>query len=220
MEQLPHRVDALTTEWPSNLISLEQAAPAISISCERLQLLADGGFAPHYRIDGGPPMFRVAELRRWAGANLVEQVEGRELPAPIRVITAAPRILDYRKVPTGLREVIGLCDVTDEIKRTGIYFLCRDGCLLYVGQSINVAARVTEHYRRYEFDSVLFLPWPGDDLNRIEAALIRELRPPLNGKSANGKMIASRSEIDALTIASITNSPQANGHPQIPTLET
>jgi hypothetical protein len=140
---------------------------------------------------------------------LVDRIDGRDLPAPIRIVLPAKQAEDFRKVPTSLREIIGLCDITDEIMRTGIYFLCRDAALLYVGQSRNATARVAEHSKRYELDSVFFLPWPADDLNRLEAALIRALRPPLNGKSANGTMRTSLGERagDAVLIASITNPP-------------
>ena len=141
---------------------------------------------------------------------MIDRVEGRDLPAPVRVVVPASLVEDYRKVPTSLREIVGLCDITDEIMRTGIYFLCRDNALLYVGQSRNAASRVAEHSKRYELDFVFFLPWPADDLNRVEAALIRALRPPLNGKGANGTMKTSAGESagDAVLIARITNPPK------------
>jgi hypothetical protein len=200
-------MDVFTADWPSGLKTVEQAAADLCIGPNRLLDLANGGFAPHYRIDGGAPLFRISELKRWAAVNLMQVVEGRDRPAPVRVIAPAPRVVDFRKVPQALREIVGLCDITDEIMRTGVYFLCRDGCVLYVGQSINAAARVAEHYRRYEFESVLFLPWPGDDLDRLEAALIRELRPPLNGKTSNGHMRAPLGGDDAAVIAGLTNAP-------------
>ena len=186
-----HSVSVLTSEWPTNLKTLDEAANDLGVSLDRLRMLTDGGYAPHFRIDGGPPLFRISELRRWAGSNLVQQVDGKDIPSPVKVIVAPEVVKDFRRVPSGLRQLAGLCDITDEIMRTGIYFLCRDGAVLYVGQSVNAAARITEHYRRYEFDTVFFLPWPGDDLNRIEAALIRATRPPLNGKGNNGTMRTS-----------------------------
>jgi hypothetical protein len=54
---------------------------------------------------------------------------------------------------------------------------------VYATLDLKVAhSRVSGHHRRYTFDTVFFLPWPGDDLDRIEGALIRSLRPPFNGK--------------------------------------
>lgn len=206
MERQEHRVEALTSEWPSGLRTAAEAALDLGIGAERLSGLADGGFAPHYRIDGGPPMFKISELKRWAANNLIQRVDGREIPAPVRVIVEAPRVSDFRKIPPSMREIIGLCDITEETIRTGIYFLCRDNALLYIGQSGNAASRIADHYRKYEFDCVLFLPWPRDDLDRIEAALIRALRPPINGKSTHGTMRTSSGdrEADASVIAMIT----------------
>lgn len=200
-----HTIHALSNEWPSGLKTLTEAASDLGIPEDRLRALADGGYAPHYRIDGGAPQFKTSELKRWAGSNLVERSEGREMPAPVRVVVEAARVQDFRKVPQSIREIVGLCDITDEILRTGVYFLCRDMALLYVGQSRNAASRIGEHYRRYEFDQVLFLPWPADDLDRIEAALIRSLRPPLNGKSVHGTMRTSLGDpsADELTLASV-----------------
>ena len=216
-KQPQHHIEIASTEWtqrvewPNGLRSAAEVERDLGIGSGRLTALADGGFAPHYRIDGGPPQFRISELKRWAAENLVEYVEGRDLPAPVRVIVSAKQVEDFRKVPANLREITGLCDITDEIMRTGIYFLCRHNALLYVGQSRNAANRVAEHSKRYELDSVFFLPWPADDLNRVEAALIRTLRPPLNGKTPNGGMRTSASEKagDAVLIASITNPPGA-----------
>lgn len=207
MERPAHRIDGITNEWPTMLKSVEEAARDLGIETERLRGLADGGYAPHVRIDGGSPQFKIAELKRWAAVNMVERITGRDLPAPVRVIAPAELVRDFRKVPNSLREIAGLCDITDEIMRTGIYFLCRDGALIYIGQSVNAASRISDHYRKYEFETVLFLPWPADDLNRIEAALIRALRPPLNGKSTNGKMRTSLGDVDgdSSLIASITN---------------
>jgi hypothetical protein len=209
MDKPSLKVEAYTNEWPVGLKTLEEAARDLGISADRLGGLADGGYAPHYRIDGGAPYFKIAELKRWAAVNLVERVNRRDLPAPIRIIAPAEVVTDFRRVPASLREIVGLCDITDECLRTGIYFLCRDGALLYVGQSVNAAGRIAEHYRRYEFETVYFLPWPADDLNRMEAALIRALRPPMNGKSSTGLMRTSFGDasVDAGIIASIT-SPQ------------
>jgi hypothetical protein len=54
---------------------------------------------------------------------------------------------------------------------------------------------------------VLFLPWPADDLDRIEAAFIRTLRPILNGKRSSGIMCTPAGEgadSDVALIASVS----------------
>ena len=91
---IPRRVVALVLNMPQNLVTLEEAAAGVDLKPERLLGLADGGYAPHYRIDGGPPQFRMPELRQWVANNLVEHVEGRKLPEPVRIITDAKRVSD------------------------------------------------------------------------------------------------------------------------------
>jgi hypothetical protein len=76
----------------------------------------------------------------------------------------------------GLRDATPLLEIC-----SGIYFLCQYGQLVYIGQSVQLASRISTHRAHKEFDRIFFLPWPRFDLNRIETALIKILRPPLNG---------------------------------------
>jgi hypothetical protein len=56
-KQPRHTVEVNSTEWqykpdwPNGLKSADDAARDLGISSRRLQGLADGGFAPHYRIE-------------------------------------------------------------------------------------------------------------------------------------------------------------------------
>ncbi len=177
---MTYKVEAVVSEYPSGLKTAEQVSAEIGLSVERLIKLADGGFAPHYRVDGGAPLFRVSDFKKWAARNLVERIEGRELPEPVKIGLSLAQLKAARKMPECLREVKGLYDITGEYNRSGIYFLCQEDELQYVGQSVNVHSRVGQHNKKH--NQVLFLPWPADDLDRIEGALIRYLKPPLNGR--------------------------------------
>jgi hypothetical protein len=197
VEQQPHHVIDLhgnmPKDWPIGLKSVEEAAQALAIDPARLIGLADGGFAPHYRVDGGGPLFRISELKAWAAQNMLQRWIGRGIPEP--VVLVAPRVLDFSKVPECLRMIANLCDVS-EFPRSGIYFLCHEGRLLYVGKSVNVSARIISHREHHQFDRAFFLPWPSDDLDRIEQAFIRHLVPPLNGK-----IYKRPSELDTAVVA-------------------
>jgi len=184
------KVEALTDQYPSGLVDADRAASEVHISAERLTALADGLFAPHYRIDNGAPLFRVPELKRWAAVNLLSRVEGRDLPEPIK-IGAGLREKNARKVPVELAEVERLYDITGEYRRTGIYFLCLENKIQYIGQAKCAASRIKSHLKDKVFDQVLFLPWPGDDLDRIEGALIRHFKPPLNGRLGPNKTLVA-----------------------------
>jgi len=91
---------------------------------------------------------------------------------------------------SGARKIIE-CLLSDIPKRDankinicGVYFLERDGEIVYIGQSINVSSRIRQHqsgYDRKEFDSVRILPCDKKELNNWEGFFIRLLSPKLNG---------------------------------------
>jgi hypothetical protein len=211
MEKPQHRIEAISNEWLTGLKSCADAASVLGISPERLATLADGGFAPHYRVDDGEPLFKLPELKQWAAANLLQHSVGSPIPPPVKVMVAPPRAR-YRDVPTALRQIEGLHDITGELgKWSGIYFLVSDGEVIYVGQSVNVSSRVNEHARTKDFEAAFFLPWPGDDLDRVESALIRALKPSLNGQHPSGhartptsRFVDGFDETMAATMAEIT----------------
>jgi hypothetical protein len=190
------------TAFPPGLKSLAETAKETHLSEERLRAFADGGFVPHYRVDSGPPLFRPAEVRKWVAEHLIQRIEGKPLPFPIRIVEPLPIVKDRGRVPVPLQEIKDLCDITGEVRRTGIYFLCTNGEVLYIGQSVNAAARISNHTDK-PFESAFFVPWPEDDLTRLESALIRAIRPPLNGVNKKGEprvpAIASAGDIEVLS---------------------
>jgi hypothetical protein len=209
MEKPAYTITQITDGWPSSLKTAEDISQAIGISAERLIQLADSGYAPHWRIDNGLPFFRLGEIKEWLSENVVERIKGRPLPQAVIVSVTKERISDYRNVPEQLRQIPGLVDITGEARRSGIYFLCQDNELLYVGQSVSVSARISSHHHEGKFNRVIFMPWPPDDLNSVEGALIRALRPPLNGQTATGKMMGPRTNATDDTIMQLILEPKS-----------
>lgn len=64
----------------------------------------------------------------------------------------------------------------------GIYFLCNEGQVVYIGKAVDIGSRIMDHKRNPDkiFDSVYFICCHLDQLTRIEAACIKNFRPPLN----------------------------------------
>lgn len=62
----------------------------------------------------------------------------------------------------------------------GIYFLVKSGGVVYVGQSVDVHARVASHTDGKDFDALYVLPCDAEHLNRVEEEYIQRLNPPLN----------------------------------------
>ncbi len=78
----------------------------------------------------------------------------------------------------GEAEIIAASVPTDGAK-CGIYFLIKDGELKYIGQSINVDARLGSHHHR-GFNRWHWVPCRPGELNSMERRYIDALLPPWN----------------------------------------
>ena len=179
-------VVALTEGWPSGLKSCADAAALVAVSESRLRELADGMMAPHYRIDGGPPLFLISELKRWLGKNLLVRCEGASLPIRFATLHMGEEVTE--NPPTCLGALRNLRQLTTKELVPGIYFLCKSDEVVYVGQSVNPLARIGQHIRDKDFDRAYFIPCPASALDEVEAGFIRKLKPRLNGRGAAGTL--------------------------------
>tara|TARA_R100001244_G_scaffold18161_1_gene19145 strand:- start:81 stop:455 length:375 start_codon:yes stop_codon:yes gene_type:complete len=103
---------------------------------------------------------------------------------------------DLHKAPFEIRDIDGLCDITSYVDiGPGVYFLCRDEKVVYIGQSVTPVCRAASHKRETsdgsyanhkDFNNVFFLPWPESDLNSIEGALIRAIDTEYNRHGPRG----------------------------------
>lgn len=171
------------TKWPSNLKSVEDVALRLGLTKAQVVTLCDDGYIPHFRCGEGVPMFKITEVMEWAAENIMTRCKGKPLPkTPINVCIQADHISHKGLIPESIRQIPGLRQINRSMFGSGIYFLCLRGVLIYVGQSRNVGQRLEAHVRSKDFDTVYFLPWPSDDLDRVEGALIRALDPIGNGR--------------------------------------
>lgn len=67
----------------------------------------------------------------------------------------------------------------------GVYFLIKDNEIVYIGQSINIASRVTQH-RDKAFDSVSYVACHRNELDILESLYILAYQPELNGSIGVG----------------------------------
>jgi hypothetical protein len=88
--------------------------------------------------------------------------------------------LDYGKAPESIARLDGLAEIPVPPKVPGIYFLCLDGRVVYVGQSIDVYGRVLYHRTDKDFDSAFFIASTKENLNDVERFFIKYLMPELN----------------------------------------
>lgn len=195
---IPCRVTHHSHDWPSGLMNAAEVSEKIGVAADRLTALAESGYVPHFIADGGNPMFKLSEVKKWCAENLLQRCDGRNLPEPVAVAIEGERHFSRFGLPPQLQQIPNLRKLTPSLVGSGIYFLCHNDRLQYVGQSVNILQRVsTHHISAHEFNVIYYIPWPKDDLNRIEAALIRTLQPPLNGRSARGQLITPNGGDDA-----------------------
>lgn len=192
MEELKkiHFFDAL----PSGLKTAEQVAEQAGLSVERLKELAGAYLCPHYRIDGGEPLFQSAEIRKWIAKTLLQRFDG-ESSLEIKIVSPAPLAVDLP--PDALKHIKNLRQLQPDIE-PGIYFLCDEGDVVYVGQSKSPNVRVLTHKKDKKFTHVFFIPCPESELDILESKFIYSLMPRLNGNHKTGCKCAPLSKCDPM----------------------
>jgi hypothetical protein len=180
MEKVEHTIVqyAHGERWPNGLKSAAEAAEELGLTEERLLELAEAGFAPHWRIDGGPPQFRIQELKSWGARNLAAACTGREMNVTLNIrLEPTPE----NSAPEAIRDIPELMELHGGAE-PGVYFLVKGEEVVYVGQSISPLNRIGTHTanRGKSFDRVFIVPVPCELLDKVEGAMIRWLNPPLN----------------------------------------
>lgn len=111
---------------------------------------------------------------------------GREsaLKAIRRSLVAAHRVVNDKNAFIEAAETYSAEDIikssTSSIDTSGVYFLIRDGVIVYVGQSSKVYARIDRHRDTKHFDRIAVLECAASDLLRLESIYIKKFKPILN----------------------------------------
>ena len=181
MDELKQMIVRCET-WPTGLVSSAIIATEVGLPVERVNELADSGYWPHYRFDGGEPMFKKTESKEWAARNLMQKVQGKEPVFTFKVVIQ-PSAKMKTIPPTSISSVKGLTELTHILYPPGVYFLVKGDEVVYVGQSVNPMSRVGDHMRQKIdlFDRVYFVPVPQFMLDAVEGGFIKLLSPRLNG---------------------------------------
>lgn len=107
--------------------------------------------------------------------SLVAEVVPEIAPALV------PSAFNSDSIPAEISQFGGMLDARDHALPAGVYFLYFKNALQYIGQSSDPSARLVQHRKMGKmFDRVYVLPVPSFMLARVEGALIRLLKPPLN----------------------------------------
>ena len=107
-------------------------------------------------------------------------------PASTRLVLPMPVVTQrLAETPESIKSLAGLRHIDpNRIKFAGIYFLCRDGEVVYVGQSKHVQERILTHIRekqkKFHRTEIFLLPVPESELMRIESEFVTRFRPIYN----------------------------------------
>ena len=179
-------IEGLASELPSNLIKLDEASVYVGVNKERLTSLVEAGYVPHYRIDGGEPLFVKKEIRAWVSKNLVTRTEGKDLH---NILLLNTKNIDgeYPLPPDSISRVRDLEPVAVFLPKTGVYFLCYNGTCVYIGQSVDITERVKTHIRerRFKFDTAYSVAIVKEELDTMERRFIKILNPIYNSRHAD-----------------------------------
>lgn len=151
--------------------------------------LAKDGVCPHYIITN--PLtkeesiwFVPSEINEWFERNYINYREGNFVTKYSFVYFNKDIHKASGKVPDELIKIKNLYHLPIEYISTppGIYFLCKNNKIRYIGQASNISNRVITHISEgvKDFDSIYFITCPINRLTEIESALIRYLQPDLN----------------------------------------
>jgi hypothetical protein len=115
----------------------------------------------------------------------IMEVESRKAPFVIPIQIQDERTTETDNIPFEISKIDCLFKLPKTLFNSGtcIYFLCREGKVVYVGQSENVHSRLVEHIKTKHFDNVFYLRVPANKMNKVEHALISYLKPEYNKTS-------------------------------------
>ena len=195
-----HAILHMAKDYPTSLWNMEAISEKVKVPYERVKTLTEAGYMPHYIIDGGEPMYKLAEVKSWLSENLIQHCRGKKFPIKFKLnvkmtVDGSDELIE--SPPDSIAGNHELLPMRQTSFPPGIYFLCEENEVVYVGQSVLPANRVQAHMADKKFDRSFLLPVPREYLDKVEAAFIRALKPRLNGRSPTGKMV--------------TNHPKKNG---------
>lgn len=182
MDDRPRAIEGLAS--PSafkGYMTAKETAGLVGVPETRLVELAMAKVAPHIRIDGGPPLFHKRDIVGWVERNLVERVEGDNIPYKLRLPDG---LVEYDRLPNILEPLRKrLHELRASLTAACVYFLVKDHKVMYVGQSTRLGERVIEHRaERRDWDRVFYLPCLPEEMDATEEGWITACNPPWNKK--------------------------------------
>jgi len=180
MKDLNENFDLLKKSWPSTLVARSEVGRFSGgiISSRYIANLDSLGLGPEERISIGRKIaYPVESLLVWL------KNKSKELKNNVNSINKNKPSLCKKKHDDGLKNKNDILSCSKNfVAKTGIYFLINSNEIVYIGQSINVAARIATHENSLDkqFTEFSFIECPREFLNELEAAYIMKFNPKYN----------------------------------------
>ncbi len=155
------------------------------ITEQELKELVDAGYAPCIKDKNGEPRFSTdwgaghLNIKAYLYTNFFTYQGGHNVPGKFRIFNYEECV--PQNIPKKLLSITNLYQYNFDGYPPAVYFLCKEGEVVYVGQTVSMAGRMESHIRdNKQFDSVFFIPVPRSILSNVEKAFIKLLKPILN----------------------------------------
>jgi hypothetical protein len=186
-----HLINLCSWKVLPSFLSAEEMSKKCGMSTERLIELANAEIIPHVRIDNGPPLFLVRPMLDWVKENALYVQDGQKLP--INLVAMINRKPDFSEIPEELQGIAGkLKKYENQAFPPCVYFLIREGRVVYVGQTTTLPARIQTHMVDKLFDEVLYMVVPPENLLEVERSFISLLTPEYNKEVLAKKTISEK----------------------------
>jgi hypothetical protein len=137
-------------------------------------------YMPYHTLGGKHVGYRYKEVVKWIVENATRYSHAGTNVHPA-IIRFRSRVKKEAKhlIPDTLKDIVNLTPMEIGYP-SGVYFLCQDEKVVYVGQSANPSARIPHHYKDKKFNRVYLIPVPEQRLLQVEHRYIKQFQPLYN----------------------------------------
>jgi hypothetical protein len=154
------------------LMTKQDIAEWMSVSKAEVSRMVRTGVLPPPLPLPGAPRWRKRDLE-----DAMTSLSGKVTPKPR--LTAS----SYKKgLPAALEVYRASIRRYRHVRLAVVYFLIKDGEVVYVGSTTGLGSRIATHRADKDFDDVFYIPVPRALMLSIERDMIQNFRPPLNLK--------------------------------------
>jgi hypothetical protein len=144
--------------------------------------LAEKRLIKHYVLQGEYEKIYLFDSDEIISQLDIMEVEAKKVTEIVKIQCYDKRVNHTDNVPIEISKIEELYRIPETLFQSGtcVYFLCREGKVVYVGKAENIHSRLIEHHKTKNFDDVFYIRVSANRMSKIESSLIAYLRPEYN----------------------------------------